>query len=1582
MSRQRRQRRSKNNAAGSNTLLHLSFSNDSIQDHSRFTKKVCNGDDVRPLAKSYVVTISGQQYSIAEPNGAQPQNLGNITLYKGLTYEFDQSDSSMVNHRFRLSSEFDGTHEGADQYTVGWTEEGTPGTSGAKAVFTVDNSVPSELYYYDANFDGRGSENATVFFETLSDITYAQVYRRGGHSFEDNEGSSAYFNGDAGLFISGYGYDHASDLNVDKDFTISFWAKSNATGYSTDQCLFDFGGLTGFVRSGVSSYIPMDTGWSGENLNIVSVSEANYSGWNHFCLMRQSGSLRYYINGTGQGEAKEYTGALHAYSNSSTGVYHTVGCTRNYNNFYSGYINDFLFHNTAVYGFDGFTPIEEDVSGKFSSIAKDGLTAKHTSSRIYLISDGGYRDFEMYNSDSLNVKLPSTGNIIQKDNKDYANQYVYPLQGQDLIVSFYKDPNLIDARESKTKFYFDSGDGRKEIDYSSQLENNIHITSNLKPRYLKYYSTGDLDQNATHLIVKSIQSGFTGTFSAEHWEGDRVYSTPRKVIVKDVILETGCVRPEITGLEARGQIMSLATPSIYGSTAPVWTGNCRDSNYLKSSYRFPNNDSTGIKSHYRIFSGWLEGDSLPSFNVVSGTRYDGSTDNSNIKFIISEECKGPHKGSFPTTRGVSGDWTIGVKNHSTGQYDYPANLIYKEFTFNEVSGMPVQTFKYYDKFSQKLIETSGRLLISGDGTSEDDNAVCGSTCMTLTIVDDIAKSQCFISNEIKNTNCLHECFKEGRCPSAISCVHTDPCEAFSPAEVCCSGACGSYKKSSDVQAGGYKDVFGWQERGYTSQAACESGCINCGSLLPSIASSLTHRGTWSVNEGEIRDIVATAYRGNVVWYECTKSEAENINGRLLNVESNCTKVQGEGIYTQYGTISRVRKQFCKSDDGNVYVPIASYNPRLDPSTIPLSNCEGSKVMGESLTVNVGDAVDINIVWPKNDTTFKIKRGRKQTLDVHAEGAHPIEYTWYTKENDKLSGTHGSKITVSPETSTCYYAVAASPSVNCDNSTAKRQKRSPRICIEVLDQTEEEQCCLDTKTRTFEIPDGDSCRITSIKGYEIWTGLMGSYSSDYKHGRVITPTVTSKSNNSWTTKWHDLDNGICYNSGVDPNKSQNNQWCSSKATNDCFVPCFTTSGCPDKIIYEVITQSGEFKRSFTFTDNPLGQTGNLYVQYANTKSYTGSSACGCPDREIHWTFPTYNNGSGTSNYTCDGQTCDFNARLVSDGTSDNAGFTPNIGHVYRILPFTNCFEWQDNSYGYINFVWSGYTVTGLGSYYRINGGNDSNSPAGQWSRGAPESFKENKNLWNVDIKQNLTSGVTHSGTYNYSGLWASGDKTLHSFTRTLKDRYFNIRNTPNRQIINLISLVPVNSRSTETKYRTTTLYTAQNQATVFSISDVEKTDSYGTENPGGDFANGYNRENDSSVGVWCHQSGTTAPWAIYNGWESICDSSITGFTSGECQSGHGDAYYGYDCYCQQREVTSTRYDEASILHNYPSPEYLNLMYVLQSGDIFKSEIFEYSGWNSFLHGDLLIVNEPTGNWENFTGSAEIPLYKTFIDGKEV
>ena len=111
------------------------------------------------IAQTFTVTVvstgGGNKYVI---DGVQQDT---VMIGAGLTYKFDQSDSSNGNHPLRFSTTSNGTHSGGSQYTTGVTTNGVPGNAGAYTQIEVQNGAPSTLYYYCTQHSGMGGEANT-----------------------------------------------------------------------------------------------------------------------------------------------------------------------------------------------------------------------------------------------------------------------------------------------------------------------------------------------------------------------------------------------------------------------------------------------------------------------------------------------------------------------------------------------------------------------------------------------------------------------------------------------------------------------------------------------------------------------------------------------------------------------------------------------------------------------------------------------------------------------------------------------------------------------------------------------------------------------------------------------------------------------------------------------------------------------------------------------------------------------------------------------------------------------------------------------------------------------------------------------------------------------------------------------------------------------------------------------------------------------------------------------------------------------------------------------------------------------------
>lgn len=115
---------------------------------------------------SVVVTVAWGKFVI---DGTSQQTMN---LAKGVTYYFDQSDSSNATHPLRFSTTSDGTHNSGTEFTTGVIKGGTPGSAGAFTQITLEQDAPDVLYYYCANHSGMGGKaNSGAGSAAADDIT-------------------------------------------------------------------------------------------------------------------------------------------------------------------------------------------------------------------------------------------------------------------------------------------------------------------------------------------------------------------------------------------------------------------------------------------------------------------------------------------------------------------------------------------------------------------------------------------------------------------------------------------------------------------------------------------------------------------------------------------------------------------------------------------------------------------------------------------------------------------------------------------------------------------------------------------------------------------------------------------------------------------------------------------------------------------------------------------------------------------------------------------------------------------------------------------------------------------------------------------------------------------------------------------------------------------------------------------------------------------------------------------------------------------------------------------------------------------
>lgn len=128
------------------------------------------------IPKNFIVTV--KDVSGANKYSIDGEDRPSLTLYKGVTYTFNQSDTSNANHKIYLSGTEDGIHGGGQEYTPGVTYTGTAGTNGS-LVFKVPDDAPDTLYYVGLNDSGMGVP-AKISIESYQTINITN--RRSGNA--------------------------------------------------------------------------------------------------------------------------------------------------------------------------------------------------------------------------------------------------------------------------------------------------------------------------------------------------------------------------------------------------------------------------------------------------------------------------------------------------------------------------------------------------------------------------------------------------------------------------------------------------------------------------------------------------------------------------------------------------------------------------------------------------------------------------------------------------------------------------------------------------------------------------------------------------------------------------------------------------------------------------------------------------------------------------------------------------------------------------------------------------------------------------------------------------------------------------------------------------------------------------------------------------------------------------------------------------------------------------------------------------------------------------------------------------------
>jgi len=163
----------------------------------------------------FTVTVNGSTKFVID--GTQQPT---ITLYRGVTYRFDQSDSSNGSHPFRIST----TAEGS-QYSSGSSSSynGSNGSSGAYRQFIVPTNAPDTMYYNCSVHSGMGG-TINILSESVS--TGGLV------------ASNAFIQNHIGIGTSSPAY----PLDVNGNMNISGGLRANGSSGTSGQVLTSSGG--------------------------------------------------------------------------------------------------------------------------------------------------------------------------------------------------------------------------------------------------------------------------------------------------------------------------------------------------------------------------------------------------------------------------------------------------------------------------------------------------------------------------------------------------------------------------------------------------------------------------------------------------------------------------------------------------------------------------------------------------------------------------------------------------------------------------------------------------------------------------------------------------------------------------------------------------------------------------------------------------------------------------------------------------------------------------------------------------------------------------------------------------------------------------------------------------------------------------------------------------------------------------------------------------------------------------------------------------------------------------------------------
>jgi len=260
------------------------------------------------------------------------------------------------------------------------------------AVYTTGFTPPTEpltaisgtsLLLNSYNFDDKSGNNHTVT-STLAEIRPWSPFDAKAYSVTQH-GASALFDGNSDFLT----YPNSTDFRFGTgDFTVEAWLYPNSVpggGVNNDMTVFGhFGSPTMFFYISNNNLTP--TLWNGSN-GYGSSIDLQLKSWNHVAWVRESSTLKIYVNGVEGLSQASYTTDFNAATAPLTGK-----SSANSTRYYNGYIADLrVVKGTAVYT-SAFTPPTAP------------LTAVTNTKLLMTMNDGAILD----NSQAHNLVLQGT----------------------------------------------------------------------------------------------------------------------------------------------------------------------------------------------------------------------------------------------------------------------------------------------------------------------------------------------------------------------------------------------------------------------------------------------------------------------------------------------------------------------------------------------------------------------------------------------------------------------------------------------------------------------------------------------------------------------------------------------------------------------------------------------------------------------------------------------------------------------------------------------------------------------------------------------------------------------------------------------------------------------------------------------------------------------------------------------------------------------------------------------------------------------------------------------------------------------